>query len=113
MDPRERQQRRNYIGEYLDVSSTRLRDDEVMFLCEFIETYDQTYRGVTKTRTKPGRGWGSDGKYTYSETYTYTFTDDVGIREDYQYQDDDGGKRENTMVIKDARGVLNWFRENS
>ncbi|QKW22323.1 hypothetical protein HUT16_27485 [Kitasatospora sp. NA04385] len=113
MDRREKQQRRNYIGEYLDISSTRMTDDEVMLLCEFIEMYDKSYRGVTKTRTRRGSSWSSDGKYTYSETFTDTFTDDIGIRQDYQYTDDDGGRRESTTIINDARGVLNWLRENS
>ncbi|CAM5545528.1 putative protein OS=Streptomyces griseomycini OX=66895 GN=FHS37_001651 PE=4 SV=1 [Streptomyces griseomycini] len=55
----------------------------------------------------------SDGKYTRRETFTDTFTDDVGIRQDYGYQDDDGQSGTSTHVITDARGILNWFRDRT
>ena len=111
MDRYEKKRLRDYIGEYLDISSARLTDDEAALLSNFLDEYDKTYRGRTKTRTKNGVGWGSDGKYTYRETFTDTFTDDVGIRQDYEYQDDDGQSRTSTKVITDARGILNWLGE--
>ncbi|AGS71178.1 hypothetical protein [Streptomyces collinus] len=113
MDRHEKRRLRDSIGEHLDVSSTRLTDDEATFLGNFIDAYDKTYRGHTETRTRSGAGWSSDGKYTYRETFTDTFTDDVGIRQDYEYQDDDGERRTSTNVITDARGVLNWFRDRT
>ncbi|MET9587123.1 hypothetical protein ABZY10_29345 [Streptomyces sp. NPDC006539] len=112
MDRHEKRQLRDYIGEYLDISGTRLTDDEATFLGNFLDEYDKTYRGRTVgPRTSGGVGWSSDGKYTYRETFTDTFTDDIGIRQDYEYEDDDGQRRRSTKVIKDARGILNWFRE--
>ena len=109
MDRHEKKRLRDYIGEYLDVSSTRLTDDEATFLSDFLDEYDETYKGRMFTRTRSRPGWSSDGKYTRSETFTDTFTDDVGIRQDYEYQDDDGQNGRSTKVITDARGILNWF----
>ena len=43
---------------------------------------------------------------------THTFTDDIGIREDYQYRDDDGQTGASSREIRDARGILNWFRDH-
>ncbi|MEU2726735.1 hypothetical protein [Streptomyces griseoviridis] len=110
MDRHEKKRLRDYIGEHLDVSSKRLTDDEATFLSDFI---DETYKGRTESRTTSRDGWSSDGKYTRRETFTYTFTDDIGIRQDYEYQDDDGESGTSTYVITDARGILNWFRDRT
>ncbi|MFI9117465.1 hypothetical protein [Streptomyces venezuelae] len=109
MDRHEKKRLRDYIGTYLDVSSARLTDDQATFLSDFLDEYNETYRGRTFTRTRSRTGWSSDGKYTRSETLTDTFTDDVGIRQDYEFQDDDGQNGSSTNVITDARGILNWF----
>ncbi|GAA4297823.1 nuclear transport factor 2 (NTF2) superfamily protein [Actinomadura luteofluorescens] len=113
MDRHEKKRLRDYIGEHLDVSSTRLTDDEARFLRDFLDAYDETYRGRTETRTTRHVGWSSDGKYTRRETFTDTFTNDVGIRQDYEYKDDDGQSGTSTNMIKDARGILNWFRDHT
>ncbi|MFE9442934.1 hypothetical protein ACFYO2_28975 [Streptomyces sp. NPDC006602] len=113
MDRHEKQRLRDYIGERLDVSGTRLTDDEATFLSDFLDAYDETYKGRTETRTTSRDCWSSDGKYTRRETFTDTFTDDVGIRQDYEYQDDDGQSGSSTNVITDARGILNWFRDRT
>lgn len=112
MDRHEKKQLRDYIGEHLDVSGTRLTDHEARFLGNFLDQYDETYKGRTKTRSRRRPGWSSDGKYIRNETFTDTFTDGVGIRQDYKYQDDDGDSGESTNVITDARGILNWFRDH-
>jgi len=111
MDREQKMRLRERIGNHLDVSSARLKDDEVQFLAEFIEDYD-SYRGQSQTRTSSHDDWSSDGKYTRREEYTDTFTDEVGIRRDYSYQDDDGQTGSASTEIKDARGILNWFRQS-
>lgn len=111
MDRNEKKRLRDRIGGHIDVSGARLTDDEAQFLGDFVDQYDVEYRGKSETRTKSFSGWSSDGKYTRDETYTDTFTDDVGIRADYSYQDDDGQAGESSAEIKDARGILNWFRD--
>ncbi|GLV98557.1 hypothetical protein [Streptomyces lavendulae] len=113
MDRHEKKRLRDYIAEHLDVSSTRLTDDEAMFLGGFLDEYDETYKGRMETRTTSRTAWSSDGKYIRRETFTDTFIDDVGIRQDYEFQDDDGHSGRSTKVIKDARGILNWFRDRT
>jgi hypothetical protein len=90
MDRNKKKKLREYIGEHLDVSSARLTDDEAIFLRDFIDEYDETYKGRSETRKSRHVGWSSDGKYTRSFEFTDTFTDDIGIRHDHSYRDDDG-----------------------
>lgn len=111
MDRSDKKRLRERIGEHIDVSGARLSDDEAEFLGGFVDNYDDEHRGRSQTRTKSFTGWSSDGKYTRDEAFTDTFTDDVGIRADYSYQDDDGQSGGSSSEIKDARGILNWFRD--
>jgi hypothetical protein len=111
MDRNEKKRLRERIGGHIDVSGARLTDDEAQFLGDLVDNYDDEYRGRSETRTKSFTGWSSDGRFTRDETYTDTFTDDVGIRTDYSYQDDDGQSGESSTEINDARGILNWFRD--
>ncbi|MEV4536246.1 hypothetical protein AB0J82_20875 [Asanoa sp. NPDC049518] len=113
MDRQEKKRLRDRIGEHLDVSGARLTDDEATRLATFVDEYDETYKGRTETRTRSRDGWSSDGKYRRRETITDTFTDDVGIRREYEYQDDDGQSGGSSNEIRDARGILNWLRDRS
>jgi hypothetical protein len=112
VDRNEKKKLRELIGEHLDVSNARLTDHEAGFLYDFIEDYDDKYRGQSETGRSSRDGWSSDGKYTRTEELTHTFTDDIGIRVDYQYRDDDGQTGASSREIKDARGILNWFRDH-
>lgn len=112
VDPSEKKRNREFIGEHLDVSRARLKDDEVEVLRDFIENYDDEYRGRSETRTSSYTGWSSDGKYTRTEEFTDTFTDDVGIRQDYSYKDDDGQTGASSRHVNDARGILNWLKDH-
>ena len=111
MDRNEKKNLRDYIGEHLDVANARLTDEEAVFLRDFIDGYDETYKGQSDTHQASHVGWSSDGKYARREEFTDTFTDDIGIRQDYKYHDDDGQCGKSTTEVKDARGVLNWFRD--
>ena len=111
VDRNEKKRTRDKIGEHLDVSGTRLTDHEAGFLSDLIDNYDETYRGKSETRRSSHPGWSSDGKFVRTEEFTDTFTDDIGIRQDYSYQDDDGQSGQSSTEIRDARGVLNWFRD--
>lgn len=113
VDRHEKRRLRDHIGEHLDVSGTRLKDDEVTFLASFVDEYDEAHKGRTETRTTSRDAWSSDGKYTRQETFTDTFTDEVGIRQDYEYRDDDGQSGGSSNEIRDARGILNWFKHRS
>ena len=112
MDRTEKKRLREHVGEYLDVSHARLTDDEAVKLAQFVDEYDENYKGHSSSRTRSRDGWSSDGKYTREESFTETFTDDVCIRFDYEYRDDDGQTGSSTSVVKDARGILNWLRRN-
>jgi hypothetical protein len=112
MDRNEKKKLRDHIGEHLDVSGARLSDDEAVFLRDFIDEYDETYKGWSETRKSSHDGWSSDGKFTRWEEFTETFTDDIGIRQDYSYRDDDGQNGASSREIKDARGILNWFKDH-
>jgi len=112
MDRNEKKKLREYIGEHIDVSGTRLSDKDAQELGQFIDNYDN-YRGRSTTRTKSFDSWSSDGKYTRDETFTETFTEEVGIRLDYSYMDDDGKSGESSENIQDARGILNKLRGQS
>ena len=112
VDRNEKKKLRELIGEHLDVSNARLTDDEAGFLKDFIVDYDDKYRGQSETRQSSYDSWSSDGKYTRTWELTHTFTDEIGIREDYEYRDDDGQTGASSRQIKDARGVLNWFRDH-
>lgn len=111
MDRQEKMRLREHIGKHVDVSGTRLTDDEAQRLAEFIDDYDSR-RGQSHTRRESHDGWSSDGKFTRREEYIDTFTDEVGIRKDYSYQDDDGQTGSETTEIKDARGILNWLKDH-
>lgn len=111
MDRNEKKRLRQHIGEHLDVSNSRLTDDEAAQLAAFVDNYDE-YRGQTETRTSSYDGWSSDGKYTRTVMVADTFTDDVGIRTDSSYRDDDGQSGESSTETKDARGILNWLRDH-
>lgn len=114
MDRHEKKRLRDHIGEHLDVSGARLTDDEAVELGEFVDTYNETSKGRDAgTRTTRHDGWSSDGKYTRKETFTDTFMDVVGIRQDYEYQDDDGQSGSSTTEVRDARGILNWRKNHS
>ena len=110
MDREQKRRLRDHIGEHLDVSGARLKDEESTFLADFVDDYD-SYRGESDTRTSSFTSWSSDGKYTRKEERTDTFTDEIGIRQDYSYEDDDGQTGASSTDITDARGILNWFKE--
>ena len=112
MDGNEKKRLRDHIGEHLDVSNSRLTDEETFFLRDFIDDYDETYKGQSQTRTRSFDSFSSDGRYTRKEEFTDTFTDDIGIRQDYSYRDDDGQTGEHTTEVKDARSILNWFKNH-
>lgn len=113
MDRSEKKRLRDRIGEHLDVSGTRLTDDEAILLDDFVSDYDRKYRGQTKTQTSSHTGFSSDGKYIRSETSTDTFTDDMSLRQDHNYQDDDGQSGSTSTETRDARTIVNWLQKHT
>ena len=113
MTPSEKNEKKRLIGEALEIGSSRLRDNEVEFLYQFVTQYDRFIR-ITETINSPYESWSSDGKYTRWEVYTYYFgTNDIGIYVEESYHDDDGQSGEYPeLIIDKARDVINWFRDH-
>lgn len=107
MNRNDKKSKRNYISTYIDTSKSRLKDDEVDTLCDFIDEYEEKYRGKSQVYKSSYDGWNSEGKYTREEEITYTFNDDISIHEEYSYHDDDGQFGHQSRDIKDVRGILN------
>lgn len=112
MDRKEKKSLREHIGEFLDIDNTRLTDDEAEFLGDFVDSYEEEYRGRSTTEKNSYTGWSSDGKYRRDEEITFTFTDQPGIRQDYSYHDDDGQNDSRSQVIRSGREILNLFKSN-
>lgn len=110
MDANEKKKARARIGEHIDVSKARLTDAEAGELLDLVNGYDD-YKGKTRSQTISGDSWSSDGKFSYKRTTTHTFTDDIGIREDFEYSTDDNDHEKRSTEIKDARGILNLLHE--
>ena len=101
-----KQEKRNYIGQHIDISHARLTDNEADTLCDLIKNYD-SYKGKSKTETRTSPGICSEGKFTRTDTLKFSFDEDsVAIRCDYSYVDDDGESGSSTNTISDARGIL-------
>ncbi|CZQ88996.1 Hypothetical protein Tpal_1078 [Trichococcus palustris] len=112
MTPSEKTEKKRLIGEVLEVGSSRLKDNEVEFLYQFVTQYDR-FIGITETIRRCHDSWSSDGKFTRWEYYTYSLgRNDVGICVEESYHDDEGKSGEYPkVIIYKARDVINWFRD--
>ncbi|KAF2412533.1 hypothetical protein B1729_14570 [Microbacterium sp. B35-04] len=108
MDRGDKARTRDYIGQYLDVSGSRLSDYQAQRLVDFIENYDK-YRGQSFTKKRSTPGWGSDGRYERTEIIIDTFTDAVGIQRETLHRYDDGQEDRYAENITTARGILDWL----
>lgn len=113
MTPSEKTEKKRLIGEALDIGSSRLRDNEVEFLYQFVTQYDR-FIGISETINSSYDHWSSDGKYTRWKEYTYSFGGNrIDICVEESYHDDDGQSGEYPeLIIDKARDVINWFRDH-
>lgn len=111
MDKSEKKRLRSRIGERLDISHTRMSDDDALMLDRFLDSYETDYKGKSRTKSASSVGFSSDGRYRYKESTTYTFTDEPGVRVDYSYHDDDGDSESRSQTVTDARGVLDILKK--
>lgn len=112
MDRSEKKRLREKIGERLDVSHTRMSDDDAVLLDSFLDSYESDYRGESRKKTSCDVGFSSDGRCRFKESTTYTFTDQPGVRVDYSYEDDDGDSHRSSQTLTDARSVLDVLKNN-
>lgn len=109
MNKGEKKALRDHIGKFLDISSTHLKDKEAIILQDFIDSYDEVYKGRSIEETTSFCGWCSDGKYRREETTIFTFMDEPGIKENHSYRDDDGQNGSHSLEIRDGRGILDFL----
>lgn len=102
---------RAYIGQYLDVSDTRLSDYQAQCLVDFIDAYDQ-YLGKSFEKETSSSGFGSDGRYVRIETVVDTFMDPISIRREIYHRYDDGQENRFVEHITTARGIFDWLFEH-
>ena len=62
MDRGRKKRLRDKISQSIDITSTRLSDDEALELSDFVDDYD-SYAGTSKTRERSWKDWSSDGYY--------------------------------------------------
>lgn len=109
MDRKEKQAKKSFISEAIDLANGRFKDEEVDSLYDLVENRSK-YDGTARTYKHSFDSWCSDGKYTRDEETTYTFRgDDSGVRieEHYQYHDDDGQSGSSDRVYNTGRDILN------
>jgi hypothetical protein len=112
-DPTERENKKRVINEHIVVSGSRLADNEVEFLYQFVVQYAR-FRGLEEQTKKNTTGWSSDGRYSRTEVTDYFFDlGSVAILVQSNYRDDDGqsGAARHDVPMK-ARPVIDWFREH-
>ena len=102
-------EKRENIGNYLDVSNSRFSADEYDTLNDYVS--DDSMTGKTYTENNTFTGWSSDGKYTRWEETTYTINDDRSITELYNYRDDDGQEGQREYSYSNAREVLSILKK--
>lgn len=100
------------IGE-IDVTGSRLKDNEKQFLEAYSEQYDR-FKGKEQTVETKTDGWSSDGRYTRYTKAKHSFGDDkMSITVDNSYKDDDGQTGGSSSYVESkARNIINYFKEN-
>ena len=113
MTPSEKTEKKKLISREIELGSSRLRDNEVEFLYQFVTQYDR-FIGITETIESTHGGSSSDGKYTRRKEYTYSYEEnriDICVEESYHDYDGQSGEYPE-LIIDKARDVINWFRDH-
>lgn len=108
MDKKEKTEKRNVIAKALDLSNTRLKDDEVEKLFDFVSNPEK-YNGKSKTHRTWREDWDHDGKYERTITDEYTLVNNseaVGVQLHSETSDDGALTYSGDSFINTARGIL-------
>ncbi|OFL20457.1 hypothetical protein HMPREF2780_04110 [Streptococcus sp. HMSC062B01] len=97
---------REYLSRYVDISNSRLNDNDVSLLLEF-----EGCVGNSSMKECSDDKWCSDGKYTRKEINEYIVEDDHTITHNYSYCDDDGTSGSYSKRYSRARDIINILRE--
>ena len=109
MDLKQKQEMRQVIGSAIDLSGSRLKDDEAILLYDIV-TNPAKYNGLTRTVQYAHPDWSSDGRYTRYYTDTYTLHSDgtkALLVKNVKYRDDDDNQTDDYDVLyTKARDIL-------
>lgn len=108
MDLKEKAQKRADVKQYVDMSNSRFKDEELNKLHNFVENKEK-YNNASKTIHHRFTDWSSDGKYTRDESTTYKVVFDDGsarILEKNVFKDDDGFGGTHEYEHTRARDIL-------
>ncbi len=97
---------REYLSRYVDISNSRLNNNDVSLLLEF-----EGCVGNSSMKERSFDNWCSDGKYTRKEINEYIVEDDHTITHNYSYCDDDGTNGSYSKRYSRARDIINILRE--
>ena len=111
MEQTEKQAIKDFIGQYLDLARTRLKDIDLLFLQDLLKNWPK-YAGQAYSHVNEGHGWGSDGKYTRVVKTTTTFLKDrVGVQVESTVLLDGVSQGTETTVLTKPRELLDLFKK--
>lgn len=112
MNRKEKNEMKQYIGQFLDIAGGRYTDEEVEALYDAVENRE-FYNGRSYSAgPRSHDSWYSEGKFTRTEQTTWTFrcdSDGIRIDEDYSYHDDDGQEGGNQKSYSGGHEFLQHF----
>lgn len=111
MNRKEKNEIKERLGQFMDFSNGRFKDEEVERLASIVDNRDE-YDGSSRTYRSSYKTFDSEDTYRVEESDTYTFhSDDSGIRidRDFVRDWDDGQHDTQHESFSTARGILNMI----
>ncbi len=108
MNKKEKNEKKSFIGQAIDLANGRYKDSEIDTLYDLVMNRD-SYDGTSKTHKSHYTSFSSDGKFRRDEEDTYTLrSDDTGVRVEhhYNYHDDDGQSGSSDNTFNTGREIL-------
>lgn len=99
---------RNFISKSVDISNSRLTDNDKNVLVSLIKNFDK-YNGSKKTFFKTEKGFDQDGKYICKTKTTYQLLKDTAgifIKKVVEEKYDDGDIFNSEEILRTARELL-------
>ncbi len=108
MDQKEKREKRQIIGQFIDISHERFKPFEINKLFDLVQHYKE-YNGTSKTHHSTRYDYSSEGYYTRKTEATYTFHGDengIHISKHSEYRDDDGESDSYDEAFTTGREIL-------
>lgn len=109
MNRKEKSHLKSELSQYMDLSNSRFKDDEIERLMGFVQRRDE-FNGETKTHRKTYKTFDSEDTYRVEETDTYTIHNDesgISIEQDFVREWDDGQVDTEHNIFNTGRSILN------